>query len=280
MNEAPRANPLPAGPVEIVAYGALPLQFGELRLPAGPGPHPTLVMLHGGFWRARYGLEYFGVICDALAADGVATWNVEYRRLGNDGGGWPGTLLDVGAAVDYVRDLAARYPLDLARTGALGHSAGGHLALWAAGRSRIPTPSPLSASHPLPLRCAVALAGVCDLRRAWELRLSGNVTEDFLGGAPHAVPERYAAASPAELVPLGVPQALIHGTEDDNVPYGISVGYQEVARTAGDEVTLVTLTGAGHFEMVDPATPEWTAVREVALPLLRGKATGEEAGGA
>jgi acetyl esterase/lipase len=267
-------------PVEVIAYGPLPQQFGELLLPTGPGPHPVLVTLHGGFWRARYDLEYFGVVCDALAAAGVATWNVEYRRLGQEGGGWPGTLQDVAAAVDHVRELAARFPLDLERVGALGHSAGGHLALWAAGRARIPSASPLSAAQPLSLCCAVALAGVCDLRRAWELRLSSNVTEDFLGGTPRAVPERFAAASPAELLPLCVPQVLIHGTEDDSVPYQMSVGYDSAARAAGDEVALVTLAGAGHFEMVDPATPEWAAVRDAALALLRAAPPCEEAGGA
>jgi acetyl esterase/lipase len=275
MSDVPRRNQPPPAPVELVAYGPLPLQFGELRLSRGPGPHPTLVTIHGGFWRARYGLDYFDVIGDALAAAGVASWNIEYRRLGNEGGGWPGTLRDVAAAVDFVRVLAARYPLDLARTGTLGHSAGGHLALWAAGRGRIATSSPLYDDNPLSLRCAVALAGVCDLRRAWELRLSSTVTEDFLGGSPETVPERYAAASPAELLPLGVPQALIHGTADDSVPYGISVGYHEAASAAGDDVTLVTLPGAGHFEMVDPSTPEWAAVLAAVLPLLRGEQASE-----
>ncbi|HEY7983252.1 MAG TPA: alpha/beta fold hydrolase [Ktedonobacterales bacterium] len=268
MHDLPRPDQPGAAPVEALAYGPLPLQFGELRLPAGPGPHPTLVTIHGGFWRARYGLDYFGTLDDALAAAGVATWNIEYRRLGNRGGGWPGTLLDVAAAVDHLRALAARYPLDLARAGALGHSAGGHLALWAAGRARLPATSPLFAPEPLRLGCAVALAGVCDLRRAWELRLSANVTQDLLGGTPTQVPERYAAASPAELLPLGVPQALIHGTNDDSVPYAISVGYHAAARAAGDDVSLVTLAGKGHFEMVDPATPEWGAVLAEALRLL------------
>ncbi|HEV2239278.1 MAG TPA: alpha/beta fold hydrolase [Ktedonobacterales bacterium] len=265
MSDTPRSGE-PAQ-IAVLAYGPLPQQFGELRLPAGPGPHPALVMVHGGFWRARYGLDYFGDICEALAAAGVATWNIEYRRLGDPGGGWPGTLLDVAAAVDHTRTLAARYPLDLARTGALGHSAGGHLALWAAGRARIHAASPLRAEDPLRLRCAVALAGVSDLRRAWELRLSNNVTEEFLGGTPTEVPERYAAASPAELLPLGVTQLLLHGTEDDSVPYDMSMRYLAAAGAAGDGATLMTLAGKGHFEMVDPATAAWRTV--LALTLRR-----------
>lgn len=268
MTEAPHPSQPPSAPFEVLRYGPLALQFGELRLPVGPGPHPALVTIHGGFWRARYGLDYFAVVCDALAAAGVATWNIEYRRLGDEGGGWPGTLLDVAAAVDFMRELAAHYPLDVARIGTLGHSAGGHLAFWAAGRARIAPSSALRVPDPLPLRCAVALAGVSDLRRAWELRLSANVTEDFLGGTPTSVPERYAAASPAALLPLGVPQALIHGTADEDVPYEISAGYSEAARAAGDDVALLTLPGAGHFALVDPATPEWGAARAAALRLL------------
>src|SRR5579872_5792979 len=117
-------------------YGPDPLHFGDLRLPGGTGPHPVVVMVHGGFWRARFNLEYAGHLCAALAALGIATWNVEYRRLGDTGGGWPGTLLDVAAAADHLRTLAAPYHLDLSRVVAMGHSAGGHLALWLAARRR------------------------------------------------------------------------------------------------------------------------------------------------
>jgi acetyl esterase/lipase len=249
-------------------YGQDALQFGDLRVPAGAGPHPVVVGIHGGFWRARYGLDYFGHACTALTAAGMATWNIEYRRLGNVGGGWPGTLMDVGRAVDYLRELGPQYGLDLARVVALGHSAGGHLALWAAGRRKLPRESALCAPHPLPLIGVVALAGVCDLRRAWELRLSDNVTEQLLGGTPEQVPERYAQASPAELLPLGVHHVLIHGTEDTNVPYGISADYAARASVVGDEVELVTLPGAGHFEIVDPQTPEWAVVQQAVLRLL------------
>ena len=259
----------PAPPADRrIPYGPSKYQFGELRLPEGAGPHPVVVAIHGGYWRARYGLEYLGHACAALTAAGAATWNIEYRRLGNRGGGWPGTLLDVGQAADALRELAPRYQLDLARVVTLGHSAGGHLALWAAGRQRIPSASPVFTESPLSLCGAVALAGLCDLRRAWELRLSGGVVLRLMGGTPDAAPARYAAASPAELLPLGVRQILLHGTEDDSVPFAVSRDYHAAARSAGDDATLVTLPGAGHFEVVDPGAPEWTAVLRAVLKLL------------
>jgi acetyl esterase/lipase len=227
-----------------------------------------VVVIHGGFWRNRYGLEYIGHVSAALTAPGAATWNVEYRRIGDPGGGWPGTFHDIGAAVDYVRELAPRYNLDLARVVAIGHSAGGHLACWAAGRHRIPAGDPLHSVSPLPLVGAVSLAGVLDLRRAWELRLSDTVVETFLGGSPEQVPERYRTGSPIELLPLGVRQALVHGTEDENVPFEIGERYHAAAVTHGDDAILVTLRGAGHFEVVDPRSAEWPRVLEAIMSLL------------
>jgi acetyl esterase/lipase len=250
-----------------VAYGPELLQFGHLRLPTGTGPFPLVIGIHGGYWRARYGLEWFAHACAALTAIGCATWNVEYRRLGNRGGGWPGTLLDIGAAADFARTLAQTYPLDLDRVIAVGHSAGGHLAAWLAGRSCIPAESPLHTADPIQLRGVVAIAGVLDLRQAWELRLSGGVVEHLLAGTPEQYPDRYAAASPAELLPLGVRQILIHGTNDIDVPYAISKDYFERARAVGDEVELMSLEGAGHFEPVDPETPEWQVVVEAVRSL-------------
>jgi acetyl esterase/lipase len=252
-----------------LAYGPEPQQFGELRLPAGAGPHPVLVVIHGGFWRARYSLEHIGHLCAALTAAGLATWNVEYRRVGDAGGGWPGTFHDVAAAAEYVRELAPTYGLDLGRVVALGHSAGGHLALWLAGRHRIPPGDPLAAAAPLPLRAAVSLGGVVDLRWASERRLGNGAVEDLLGGPPDQVPERYAAASPAALLPLGVRQVLIHGTADTNVPFALSEGYVAGAVARGDDARLVPLSGAGHFEVIDPRSREWPVVAEAVGTVLR-----------
>ncbi len=252
-------RPVPSSGMRI-AYGQDAYQFGELRLPEGEGPHPVAICLHGGYWRARYGLSYFGHVCTALTQRGIATWNVEYRRLGNPGGGWPNTLLDVARAADFLRELAPRYNLDLRRVLSIGHSAGGQLALWLAGRHRIPAKSDLFTADPLPLRGAVSLAGVVDLARAAELGLSDGVMRQLLGGSPAEVPARYAAASPIELLPLGVPQALLHGATDDSVPLELSERYTQAATTAGDDARLITLPGAGHFELVDPTSAEWPSV--------------------
>jgi len=252
---------LPPPPADLrVPYGSDELQFGELWLPEGAGPHPVVVLLHGGYWRPRYGLEYFGHAAAALRDERLAVWNVEYRRIGHPGGGWQGTFQDAGCALDALRGLAARFPLDLGRVVALGHSAGGQLALWAAGRHRLPDGDLLTSPDPLRLAGAIGLAGVLDLRRAWELGLSEAVMHDLMGGSPTAVGERYRSASPLDLLPLGVPQVLIHGTDDGSVPLEFSERYHQAALTAGDRCELTVLAGVGHFEVVDPRTAEWQRV--------------------
>jgi acetyl esterase/lipase len=258
-----------APPADLrVQYGPEALQFGELRLPVEEGPHPVVIVIHGGFWRARYDLEHIGHLAAALSSEGCATWSIEYRRIGDEGGGWPGTFQDVGEAAKYLRELAPRHSLDLERVIAIGHSAGGHLALWLGGCGRVPQESALHVGEPLPLKGVVALAAVSDLNRAWELRLSNSVVEEFLGGAPEDVPERYATASPAELLPLGVRQMLVHGTEDEDVPFEISARYHNAALEAGDDSTLVTLPGSGHMELVEPWSKEYQSVLSAVRALL------------
>jgi pimeloyl-ACP methyl ester carboxylesterase len=198
--------------------------------------------------------------CAALAGAGWAVWSVEYRRVGEEGGGWPNTLLDVATAADHLRALAPAHRLDLGRAVAVGHSAGGHLALWLAARRRLPPGHALHRPDPLPLRGAVALAGVCDLRRAHELGLGVGAVPRLLGGGPEAVPDRYAGASPADLVPLGTRQVLVHGAADSVVPVDISRAYRATAAAAGDVVELVEVAGAGHFEVINADSPAWPSV--------------------
>ena len=249
-------------------YGTERYQFGDLYVPAGAGPHPVVIGIHGGFWRSAYGLDYYGPLCAALAQAGVAAWNIEYRRIGNRGGGWPNTLLDAARAADSLRELAPAHALDLSRIVTMGHSAGGHLAFWLGARHKLQPGSPLYMESPIALKGVVSLAGVLDLRRAYELRLGGGVTQELLGGSPASAPERYAAASPYELLPLGIAQAVVHGTEDVNVPYEIATRYADAARKAGDPVSLLSQNGAGHFECVDAGTREWAAVQAAIMELI------------
>jgi len=246
-----------------IAYGPHPLQFGDLRIPDGPGPHPVAVVIHGGCWVNLFGLTLMDAMSDTLTAAGVATWNIEYRRIDDLGGGYPHTFLDVGLAVDTVRDLAPRYNLDLGRVITVGHSAGGHLGLWVAARHQLRPHHPLRGTHPLPLAAAVALAGIPNLAESLELQVCRGFAAVLLGGTPDEVPQRYTVASPSAHVPLGLRQVLIHGTADEVVPMVMSAHYQETARQAGDpEVVLEPVQDAGHFDMIDPTLPHWPQVVE------------------
>ncbi len=265
----PEILDLPAPPPDVrLPYGPDPSQFGDLRMPRGAGPHPVAIVLHGGFWRAQRGLEYAGHMCAAFARTGIASWNLEYRRIGNPGGGWPGTFLDVALGADHLRTLAKKYPLDLKRVISVGHSSGGHLALWLAARLRIPAGGPLAGPDPIALRGAAPIAGVVDLRRGWELRLGGGVVGELMGGPPEKLPEHYHAGSPIELVPIGVTVRLLHGTDDSIVPIEISNNYQKAAVMAGDDARLVPLPGADHFLPVDPRSIHWPLVEKTVQSLL------------
>src|SRR5437588_3376280 len=206
-----------------LAYGHESLQFGELYLPDNAGPHPVVILIHGGYWRARYGLDLMTGLAEVLAGRRVAAWNIEYRRVGNPGGGWPGTFLDVALAADYLKIVAQAYALDLQRVIPIGHSAGGHLAFWLAARPKLAQNSPLTiTTTPLALAGAISLAGVVDLELAWRLNLSNGAVIDLLEGGFDAIPERHIATSPAALLPLGISQALVHRTADDSVPLQMS----------------------------------------------------------
>jgi acetyl esterase/lipase len=260
-------------------YGPEYLQYGRLYLPEGVGPHPVIPLIHGGYWRARYDLTLMDGLAEDLARRGYAAWNIEYRRVGDEGGAWPGTFLDVARAVDYIRVLAPRYRLAARRVVPVGHSAGGHLAFWLAARPRIPANSPLAGSSvaaregeqgaPLPLAGAISLAGVLDLETAWRLHLSNNAVVELLGKQWPDAPERYAAASPAALLPLGVPQILIHGTRDRDVPIEISRDYAAKAKALGDPVTYLELEGINHFDVIDPRSTAWDRTVQALEALLQ-----------
>ena len=220
-----------------------------------------VVLLHGGYWRLRYTKRLMVPLALALRARGFTVANVEYRRVGA-GGGWPSTFLDVAAAIDALASFQGRIIT-------VGHSAGGHLALWAAGRHRLPGDAP-GAAPGVAVGAAVALAGVVDLERAARMGLGAGAVPALMGGAPGAAGAGpYELASPAALVPLGVPQVLVHGDADDTVPLELSARYVERARAAGDDAVLVPLTGVGHMAVIAPVGPAWEALVGVLESLSR-----------
>ncbi len=255
-------------------YGPDASQYGELRVPAGPGPHPVAILIHGGCFKAAYATASdLAPMGDALKAEGIATWNIEYRRLGEPGGGWPGTYLDVGRAVDHLRILADAHQLDLDRVVIVGHSAGGHLAMWAAARARVPTSSSIYAADPLPVRGAIDLAGPVDLTAnisGYEALCRDTVITSLLGGIPTAVPERYAHASVARLLPVGIRQVVVIGEHEEFVPRPLAEAYVRAAAQAGDSVRLIVIPRAGHFELASPRASAWPEVESAIRSLLDG----------
>lgn len=252
-----------------IPYGEDPLQFGHLRLPEQAGPHPVVVFIHGGCWLASYDIRHAGPAEQALADAGYAVWSLEYRRVGNEGGGWPGTFLDIGRGVDHVSELARDYPLDLDRVIVSGHSAGGHLALWASARPQIPASSELYVPEPLDVHGVLALAPAPNLEDLHARGVCGDVIDGLMGGPPDAYPARYGAGSPMRLVPDGVPQRLIVGRLDRAwAPTGRE--YFERARSVGSSrITLREAEESGHFEMIAPSSSSWPLVLQELEALSR-----------
>jgi acetyl esterase/lipase len=263
---------LPMPPADhILPYGEDTNQIGELRLPAGPGPHPIIVLVHGGCWMPQAS-RYLAAMGDELKKDGIASWNIEYRRIGQPGGGWPGTYLDVGHAIDYLRTIAPRYQLDLTHAAVLGHSAGGHLAMWAGSRRRLASTSPLYIANPLPIRGVINLAGVIDMAADiahYEEMCRGPVITSLMGGSTAAVPERYREVSVRTFLPLGLSQVLIWGDREDYVPQPLVEQYVAAAARSGDRARLILVPAAGHFETASPFTSAWPVVREAVRSMLR-----------
>lgn len=216
------------------------------------------MFVHGGYWRARYNLTHAGHLCAALARRGVATLNIEFRRVGDKGGGWPGTFDDIAAAARYVQQnarlLASQYQIDARNFAVGGHSAGGALALWLAARDSS-------------IKSVASLAGVNDLQRAWELHLSNDAVVELLAGTPHQVAEHYAEADPMRLH-IKARQVLIHGADDNIVPPDFSSGYAQAKSQRGEHAELIELHGAGHFDVIDPESPHWPKVQSSLLSLF------------
>jgi acetyl esterase/lipase len=246
-----------------IAYGSDPNQFLDLRQPPGnkrSTPYPLVVNVHGGFWRARYNLDHASHLCAALTSLGFATANVEYRRVGNEGGGWPGTFADIRSAYAFLIENAGAHNLDMHRMLVLGHSAGAQLALCLA-------------AHEPGLTRVISLAGVVDLQRAYELHLSHDAVVELLHGTPSQVPDFYRQADPMRLSIAHARRVLIHGSADDQVPVEFSQAYVTAKRKYYEkqkkDVLLLEIPGAGHFDLIDPRSRAWKQVEQSVLKLLK-----------
>jgi acetyl esterase/lipase len=223
-----------------------------------------VVIIHGGFWRARYAVPLGRPLAADLRERGYTCWNVEYRRVGN-GGGWPATLADVAAAIDRLTTL----DVDTSAVVTVGHSAGGHLAVWTAGRGGLPDGAPGSRPQ-ASVTAAVAQAGVLDLATAARQGVGATAVPDLLGGGPDDVPDRYRVADPMCAIPLSQPVLCVHSRRDESVPYTLSEAYVAAARAAGAPAALREVPG-DHMALIDPATPAWAAVRDALPDLLVGR---------
>ncbi len=262
-----RARPLPK-PSARIAYGELPEQFVELWLPQGTGPFPVVVMVHGGCWLSNAAtLEIMNFAAEDLRRRGIAVWNIEYRGIDRQGGGYPGTFLDVAAGADALSAAAAQYKLRLDDVVAVGHSAGGHLVFWLAARPKIAPTSALYAAAPLRMRAAISLGGLPDLRLAHDGAIGSGCgaarVEKLTGTANTARPDVYADTSPASLAPFGNRQILVSGYLDPIVPPGVAAAYVKEVTALGDSPTATIIPDSGHAELIAPETPAWS--REVEM---------------
>ena len=254
---------LPPAGVRIT-YGDAPQQFGELRVPSGQGPFPVFVLIHGGCWLSDFDYTYCTRLAAWLTEHGFATWTIEFRRLGDEGGGWPGTFLDVAHAADALREIAKTKPIDVQRVYAAGHSAGGQLALWLASRCRLMEESELFVAHSIDIRGVLGLAAITNL---YEYRIGPAQSchasvERLLGGSPYTVAHRYEQTSPMQRLPLSVPAVFIQGERDPIVSPDSVRAFVTASTKAGDKVKLLALPNAGHFETSVPIEASEGALRE------------------
>jgi acetyl esterase/lipase len=267
-----RARPRPQ-PTRLVTYGPDPLQYAQLWLPDGPGPYPVVVLIHGGCWTTSIAdLTYLNYAAEDLRQRGLAVWSVEYRGVDKPGGGYPGTFQDVSAALQRLVQEAPVANLSLKHLVVAGHSAGGHLALWAAGQHKISATSPLHTDHPVPIAAVVDIAGIPNLKTDTHTACGADVIRQLTGAPTPTRPDVYADTSPAHLLPLGVRQVVIHGLEDDTVAPAIGEAYAAAASAAGDSV-LVVLTPGDHVDEVAPGQAAWAEVADTIVALALGGRT-------
>ncbi len=258
---------------ERLSYGTDPNQFGDLWLPKKSGNHPVIILLHGGCWQSSLpGLELMSALAQNLSDDGFAVWNLEYRRLGHADGGYPGTFLDVANGIDYLRQIASPQHLDVSHIIIIGHSAGGHLGLWAAGRNYLPSTSQLFTPNPLPIDKVITLAGINDLQAYHDKGpavCGGPQTiNQLVGLANRARQNIYADTSPAQMSNIDTKQIIVSGVEDPIVPMQFGTDYAAQAQTRKQDVEIINIPNAGHFELIDPTSPAWAQIKRALITPL------------
>ena len=251
-----------------IAYGPAPSQYAQLFRPSGAGPFPVVVLVHGGCWTVQFGgIKQMRNVANALSSQGIAVWNVEYRRVDEEGGGYPGTFQDMHAALDSLQSHASQYQLDTSRIVAMGHSAGGQLVQWIAGRNRLPKTSPLYREHILPISNIISLGGLADLRHEEKLIKSScdRDIEELAGSASNDRPDIYSDTNAADLIPNGTRTVLITGELDTISPPRVAHDYAAKAVKAGDHAEVLILPGASHYDEIAATSPAWKMV----LPVIR-----------
>lgn len=257
----------PAPTVQL-AYGAAPSQYAQLFRPSGAGPFPVVVLVHGGCWTVEFGgIAQMHNVAGALAAQGIAVWNVEYRRVDEPGGGYPGTYQDMHAALDSLRQHASQYQLDTSRIVAMGHSAGGQLVQWIAGREKLPKGSPLYREQYLPVKNILSLGGLADLRHEQALIKSSCERDiaQLAGSASSDRPDIYSDTNAADLMPNGSRTVLATGELDTISPPRVAHDYAAKAKLAGDHAEVLILPGASHYDEIAATSNAWQLI----LPVIR-----------
>jgi len=256
-----------------IPYGPEEPQFGELSVPEeGKGPFPIVVFIHGGCWLSAYNLDYLSAVCRDLVNEGFAVWAPEYRRVGDEGGGYPNTFADVQKSLEHLRELAQMYPIDAQNIILMGHSAGGHLALWLANQKNLSPNHPLFQKNPLPIKGVIALAGITDLASYDKVGNDcSSAVARLMGGKPEELSQQYRENSPVFTVPNHIPTRLIHGDRDNIVPIAQSETYADAASKNGDDVRVVRIEGGGHFDMVYPHSAAWQTIKQEVKSLFLKK---------
>lgn len=249
-----------------ISYGEDPLQFGDLRIPKGEGSFPVILLIHGGCWRSAYDLTLMDPLAEALTNQGFVTWNLEYRRTEDPGGGWPGTFHDVAFGLKKINTLKDSYTMDTSTIIVMGHSAGGHLALWLGAQFQLSPLSEIQVGGLPRISGIVSLAGIINLTTYFAPNGCGGNVINLMGGTPESYPDRYREGTPTSFLPLGTPQVLVHGAKDEIVPLDHVISYYDKAKSAKEDIQLIVVPDCSHRDVITPESVAWSSVLQAIDP--------------